>query len=721
MKNILLGVLLVALAAVVVNKKMWKQHTFLMLVVGIVVAMLAVAMLYSAKELFQTPSTSSTICTTSGNITIPGTINTFITDFDNFLDGKSDTARGSVNEGNARTTDIKFFLDSSKGPSSANPPNLVIFTNGNPAAVIIRARFANTFANNQCWDRLRKYLIMNMVHDSFIFKYKEQSNYFKTAASTSTSTSYDIDDGSSERRYLNFVGFLVENADLRNMNYNDPTKKDILKITTSTYTNTYLPTNANILAARNHTLLQMLIAYYALRANTTDQDSTTKQMQTFYIGEWLWRASMINSTFSTTSDTRHTQKILRSLLGITLRYTTGSFTGSRAVEMQRYIRDLITSLFHTGPGITATIDNGWINTKYGIVEHKDPNITIRHLHFTLFVCYMIKQFLYDYGDIPSIGIKIINPINQTETTLPNSGTKTIEDLFGWHLKNLVEKTLKVVACHEYIVEANNSLNPPLTAEQLNSRLRNYFADTNQCKTPLDTDDIVTAIKNTNYSTTLSSNNPIPTLIPSSIPPGSDAINEIGLTVRQLLYFSLTKDLGISDNYLNYTNVPRNTPNVEYRGHLNMFKYIFNVPNTTIDTNLRDAYFTSGVHGLNATSYYFFDSYIGNFQGVRLLEIPPETFSNYITTVKNGIKNNTFKTNDDLCMNDAQTNKNSNTLDDYATSINVSNIELCGRICCIDTKCKGYSVSGTGDTKICKFKDEIRNITTETGVNLYTKK
>lgn len=68
MKNTL-GILLVVLAAVIVNKKMWKHRTFLMLVVGILIAMMTISILYPGKEMFQIPNpcTDNEVFAGSGN------------------------------------------------------------------------------------------------------------------------------------------------------------------------------------------------------------------------------------------------------------------------------------------------------------------------------------------------------------------------------------------------------------------------------------------------------------------------------------------------------------------------------------------------------------------------------------------------------------------------------------------------------------------------------
>ncbi len=556
MKNILLGVLLVALAAVVVNKKMWKHRTFLLIVVGILVAMMAVSM-FAGKEMFQTsPSTSGAAVCSSDSIIYMGTTSV------------------SFNGIMTNTT----LSDSTRG-------NTVVDTN----ILFPRARFVNVLANNSCWDRLRQYLIWHMTCDTLIYRNLQKANSYTGNLNLNT-----------EDRYMNFVWLLNEDSFLRGNNY---ATSALSKIASPRGTG---DDGLHRLAS----LLQHAFGFYALRANTPVSDVNNEKL--YFIATWLSKATMWN--IWPVSQTGRAGLIRRSA-GLALRYLNYQNGNLIAFSVRDSLSNLLAILF----------EEPWMNGKYGIRASSTPatgdwiiNGTVDDFYLLLFGCYMIKLFAIDLNIMDGRTVRTADGSTSSITT-----SRTVKSVFDTELKGIMERTLKNVACHEYIAEAAQAKG--LTVSELDILLRNYMGDETKCLLPLSTDAIVAVINSVNktagtpYSTTTLSNNFIPQLYPSN----AATFTRLGIEVRRILFKSLMDATNTTTTpYPSYDKILIGSENT---GFIQMFNHIFN--DADLSDSLSTNFFNNDFKPAITTSSSW------NGYGYKLLEIPVKTFTGYINTVR----------------------------------------------------------------------------------------
>ncbi len=593
MRNILLGVLLVALAAVVVNKKMWKHRTFLMIVLGLMIAMMAVSMVYAGKEMFQT--TTATACTNDTINYGAGTIN-----FANAMTG-SDTG-ASVKTSSSGSPVQLVFTDSTASNTGVNSVTLYA-----------RARIINYLLSNTCWDRVRQFLIWHMARDSLIFTYMQAA----------TGYSGDLN-ANSEDRYMNFLQFINTNTYLRGANYDTPTNMGTTSLRGDPVSTTEQSNMFRLLS-----LMQMVFAFYGLRANTPVNSTNNEKLNV--IGVWLNKAMLWNMW---PHQPTNRWAIVRRMCVLSTRYINYSLAGFiEATNINWNLNDLIFNMFSTN----------YMNTKHAIRIYTAGNPatvatvtdiipqTVNDFYTMMFACFMIKLFALDLNVPVEPNKNSITLANTARTNYTLTNTQTMQDFFNNQLKELMQKILKNVGCHEYISAA--ATRKGLTPSELDILLRNYMADETKCLQPLDTDAIVAVIdsvnKSTNfpYSVTQLNNNFVPQLYTTALTaqPANVIINEIGVNVRRIMFKSKMDDSNplTTSTYPEYTKLDIGSYNT---GHIRMFNYIFDNKVSDLVPN----YFNTDFPMPNG---YLQTSTALSTQQYRYLEISPETFVGYVNTNK----------------------------------------------------------------------------------------
>ncbi len=573
MKNILTGILLVVLAAVVVNKKMWKYRTFLMLVAGILIAMMAVNILYPGKEMFQIPNpcTDNEVYAGSGKFY-----------FNETMAGNPLTASIQTAFTQTITTSI---LDSTL--SNTGIDGIILF---------VRARIINAFLANSCWDRVRQFLIWHMARDSLIFTYMQKANTYTGNL-----------DENTETRYMNFLAMLNENAYLCGSDYSIPANMGTVSERGTSQQNLF----------RALSLLQMIFAFYGLRANTPITDANDEKLNV--LGVWLGKAAQWNAW---PHGGVGRLPILRRISVLPTRYLNYSSSGFiTSANIDWHVNDLIYNLFLT------TFMNTTHGIRGGVPEADTISATIQDFYTMMFACFMIKLFALDMN-VPLVSGKdtITQAVSRQTETLSN--TQTMQDFFNNQLKELMQKILKNVACHEYIAAAAAAKG--LTGPELDILLRNYFAG-DKCLKPIETDAIVAIINSVNkatnapFSVTQLNTNYVPQLYAAADAKksASQLHQIIGLNVRRIMFKSKLNDTDPNLTSTTYETLALGSANT---GHIRMFNYIFNnAINEVVPT-----YFNSDFIFPNT---YFITSTPVAYQQYRYLEISPETLVGYINTNK----------------------------------------------------------------------------------------
>lgn len=462
MKNILLGVLLVVLAAVVVNKKMWKHRTFLMLVVGILVAMMAVSM-FGGKESFQTsPSTSP--CTS-----------TSITFYRDITSGTptsaNDYANGSGNE-------IVVWNDIM---TNTNATFAVTNTGTSPYSDIALRKWCyllGRLSNSGCYDRMLSFFAWAMANHSLIFTPGLVASTYKGPAINTNSND----------RYMNFVELVKQyKTILFDSNGNVEYSK------TAPYFLGRGNMNSTNMRFINFHIYRLMALYIQLRAKVGSSGDMIK-----YMGMWLDRVqnfSLVSMAFTFNTGVHFLNRSISRMLGAIVGGASVCSSSAKITSGIGASTEFLQYFTSNPAGGFRTFVNRIPGFIYDACIPNDMNYPIIQTHSTylsiLFLGLLIIKNTYEYK-------------NRDYTSTMKITARMAE------IKPIMESIVMNVNADEYIEKA--AIAKGLTPLQLDTLMRNYLGD-EKCTQPLTTDKILNVI-NTNtagYSNSVLSANAISTL------------------------------------------------------------------------------------------------------------------------------------------------------------------------------------------------------------------
>lgn len=233
-------------------------------------------------------------------------------------------------------------------------------------------------------------------------------------------------DENTEDRYMNFMAMLNENAYLRGADYSIAANMGTTSQRGTSQQNLY----------RALSLLQLIFAFYGMRANTPITDANNKKLNV--LGVWLGKATLWNAWLYNDGGRFG---LLRRISVLSTRYLNYSSSGFiTAANINWHVNDLIYNLFLTN----------FMNIKHGIrggvPEASTITDTIHDFYTMMFACFMIKLFALDMN-VPLVTGKdtITRAVSRQTETLSN--TQTMQNFFNNQLKELMQKILKNVACH----------------------------------------------------------------------------------------------------------------------------------------------------------------------------------------------------------------------------------------------------------------------------------
>ncbi len=441
MKNILLGVLLVALAAVVVNKKTWKHRTFLLIVVGILVTMMAVSMIFVGKEMFQTagPTVATTGCTS--------------TDVTYYINREGNFNGNETVNWNALMTN---------GSTNFNATRL-----GNYDDIPMRrwCYLLTSLYNVGCYDRILSFFAWAMGNQTLIFP-----------AGTKAITYTDDLSVNSDNRYMNFVELAKQyRSDLFDTNGN------VINVRTAAYFNTGTAPNNNGFHSMCYFSCRLMAIYTQLCLKRGMSGDMIK-----YIGMWLDRVTNYVNRVADGMYVFYGYRYIYKMISQTLSGLVGGATVCNgSVRTTNGINSAYSFLTNFTDTQTGTLNA--INRIPGFIyDVALPSKTVIQDHSAylsvLFYGLFIIKNSYQYKNIGYIWY--------------NQPRGTITDRMNTVVGPIVRQIVKNLNSDEQIEADARTAN--LTAFQLDTVLRNYLGDA-KCLQPLTLDGISAVIKGTTYS------------------------------------------------------------------------------------------------------------------------------------------------------------------------------------------------------------------------------
>ncbi len=480
MKNILLGVLLVALAAVVVNKKAWKHRTFLLIVVGILVAMMAVSMIFVGKEMFQTlgPTVATPTVCSSDSITY-------------YIRRETNFSGNETISWNQLMTNTIPDVNYNYNASLAAPATATSTTNYSSYDDIRLRRWCYLLSNlysNGCHDRMLSFFAWAMGNHTLIFPPGTR------AATYTGNLSANSDD-----RYMNFVELAKQyRTDLFD------TSGNIQNAQASYFVGGVNPNSANyrLMMFYPYKLIALYTQLYAKR-------STGDMVK--YMGMWLDRVA--NYAFAVhgniySNGINYINARISRFMGAVVG---GTMVCSNSVKTTSGLGACADFLLYFTDFKTA------INRVPGFIYDAifpDKFVVERHSVFlgVLFYGLLVIKNTYQRADRDYV---LGNPVIKISARMAQ-------------LAPIVLSIVRNLNSDEQIEADVRSTN--LTAIQLDRVLRNYLGDA-RCLQPLTLDGISAVIKGTTYSKDVLSANG------AAIPSLGATIPDISNMMRAAIYKS----------------------------------------------------------------------------------------------------------------------------------------------------------------------------------------